>query len=56
LPANAGWLGDDDQPERWRVQRAIGSLSDDKLIQKPRKSAPWELTEKGEKVLNKDNP
>jgi len=30
-------------------------LADDKLIERPRKGAPWQLTEKGEKVLNKDN-
>jgi hypothetical protein len=55
IARNAGWLDDDDQPERWRVQRAITSLVDDKLIEKIRKGAPWRLTEKGEKVLNKDN-
>ena len=55
IARDAGWVGDDDKPEKWKVQRAIESLADDKLIQKPRKGAPWELTEKGEKVLNKDN-
>jgi hypothetical protein len=55
IARNAGWLDEDDQPERWRVQRAITSLVDDKLIEKIRKGAPWRLTEKGEKVLNKDN-
>ena len=55
IARDAGWVGDDDQPEKWRVQRAIASLADDKLIQQLRKGAPWTLTEKGEKVLNKDN-
>ena len=55
IARDAGWVGDDDKPERWRVQRAIASLADDKLIQQPRKGAPWKLTEKGEKALNKDS-
>jgi hypothetical protein len=56
IARDAGWVSDDDQPEKWRVQRAIASLADDKLIQQLRKGAPWALTEKGEKVLNKDSP
>jgi hypothetical protein len=55
IAREAGWLDGDDQPEKWKVQRAIASLLDDKLIQQPRKGAPWELTEKGEKVLKKDS-
>jgi hypothetical protein len=55
IARNAGWLDADDQPEKWRVQRAITSLTEDKLIQKLRKGARWGLTEKGVKVLNKDN-
>jgi len=51
---DTGWLDDNDQPEKWRVQRAIASLLDDKLIHRLRKGAPWKLTDKGESVLNKD--
>jgi AAA domain len=55
IAREAGWLDDNDQPEKWKVQRAIASLVEDKLIQKSRKGAPWELTDKGEKFRNKDN-
>jgi hypothetical protein len=55
IARDTGWVGDDDKPERWRVQRALQTLADDKLIERRRKGAPWELTEKGEKVLGKDN-
>ena len=40
IARDAGWLDDDDQPEKWRVQRAIASLTDDKLIQKPGRAPP----------------
>jgi len=53
IARDAGWVGDDDQPEKWRVQRAIASLLDDKLIHRLRKGAPWKLTEKGELILGK---
>ena len=52
---DVGWVSDDGMPEKWRVQRAIASLADDKLIQQMRKGVPWTLTEKGEKAINKDN-
>jgi hypothetical protein len=52
---DTGWVSDDDKPEKWRVQRAIRTLADDKLIQQLRKGAPWTLTEKGEKALDKGN-
>jgi AAA domain len=55
IARETGWVGDDDRPERWKVQRALQTLADDKLIERPRKGASWQLTEKGEKVLNKDN-
>jgi hypothetical protein len=55
MARDAGWVDDDDKAERWRVQRAIAALGDDKLIQQTRKGGAWTLTEKGEKVLNKDN-
>jgi hypothetical protein len=52
IARDAGWVGgEDDQPEKWRVQRAIASLANDKLIQRARKGGPWELTDKGKKAL-----
>ena len=47
----AGWQGEDGKPQRWLVQRAIRSLAEDKLIQRPRTGAPWKLTDKGEDAL-----
>jgi hypothetical protein len=55
IAREAGWIDENDQPMKPRVQRAIRSLAEDKLIQQTRKGAAWALTEKGEKVLNKDN-
>jgi hypothetical protein len=55
IARDAGWVGEDDTPEKWRVQRALRALAYDKLVQQPRHGAPWELTEKGEKALDKDN-
>ena len=52
---DTGWLDDNDQPMKARVQRAVRALADDKLIHRTRKSAPWTLTEKGEGVLEKLN-
>jgi hypothetical protein len=53
---HAGWMDDSDQPMKARIQRAIRALADDKMIQQIRKGAPWSLTEKGEKVYDKNNP
>jgi hypothetical protein len=55
IARSAGWIDPDDQPEKWRVQRVIGALAGDKLIQQPRKRAPWALTEKGKKALKGDD-
>ena len=33
------------------MQRIVGRLADDKLIQKPRKGAPWTLTDKGNEAI-----
>ena len=55
MARDAGWVDADDRAEKWRVQRAIASLLDDKLIQQTRKGGAWTLTPKGEEVLNKDN-
>ena len=50
IARNAGWVDADDQPLRARVQRAIKTLGDDKLIIKHRTGGRWELTDKGTKV------
>jgi hypothetical protein len=55
IAREAGWLTPDDQPERWRVQRAINALKADKLVRQKRKGDPWTLTDEGEKALDKDN-
>jgi len=47
-----GWLKGD-KPERWKVKRAIDALAADKLIQKPRQGAAWEITDKGDGVIAK---
>jgi hypothetical protein len=52
---HTGWVDENDQPLKWRVQRAISTLSEDKLIVRIRKGAQWTLTEKGEKVVEKLN-
>jgi hypothetical protein len=51
IARNAGWIDGDDRPERWRVQRALSSLADDKLVIQKRKRGPWTLTDKGEDAL-----
>jgi hypothetical protein len=56
IAREAGWVGNDGKPERWRVQRALKSLADDRLIDRRRKGERWWLTDKGEKAINKDNP
>jgi hypothetical protein len=50
IARDAGWVDDDDQPMKPRVQRAIHSLAEDKLVTQPRKGARWELTDKGKKA------
>jgi AAA domain len=55
IARDAGWVDAAGTPEKWLVQRALQSLAADKLIQRPRSGAPWELTDKGEKALGKDN-
>ena len=47
---HAGWIDEDQQPMKARVQRAIQTLHDDKLIRRTRKGAPWSLTSTGEAV------
>jgi hypothetical protein len=55
IAREAGWVDENDQPMKPRVQRAIRSLADDKLVVQPRKGARWELTEKGEKAAGTPN-
>jgi AAA domain len=55
LAREAGWLDENDQPLRPRVQRAIRCLADDKLVVQLRKGAKWTLTAKGEEALHEDN-
>jgi hypothetical protein len=52
---DTGWVDDNDQPMKARVQRAIATLFEDKLIMRVRKGAPWKLTEKGEDVVKELN-
>lgn len=49
---HAGWIDEDQQPMKARVQRAIQTLHDDKLIRRTRKGAPWSLTSIGEAVAD----
>jgi hypothetical protein len=51
IAREAGWVDENDQPMKPRVQRAIRSLLDDKLIQQPRKGGHWKLTDKGMEAL-----
>lgn len=44
-----GWHDDDGKPERWRVQRALQSLTTDKLVRKYRRK--FTPTEAGKKAL-----
>jgi hypothetical protein len=55
IAREAGWVDENGQPMKPRVQRAIRSLAEDKLIVQPRKGARWELTEKGEKTAGAAN-
>jgi hypothetical protein len=54
MARDAGWLDKADQPERWKVQAAIETLSADKLVEQKRKRSPWTLTEKGRRALEGD--
>jgi hypothetical protein len=47
IARNAGWVDENDLPMKPRVQRAIRSLAEDKLIHQIRRGVPWTLTEKG---------
>jgi hypothetical protein len=55
IARDAGWVTDDDKPEKWRVQRSMRALIADKLVTQSRRGAPWELTDKGDRALEKDD-
>ncbi len=47
IARESGWVNDDDQPMKPRVQRAVRALAADKLVKQVRKGDRWELTETG---------
>lgn len=51
---DAGWLDQSGKPEKWKVQRAVKALEDDKLLEQLRKRGPYSLTKAGRKALNID--
>lgn len=53
IAREAGWVDEDDQPMKPRVQRAMRELAESKLVKQPRKNARWELTENGLHYANK---
>lgn len=55
IARETGWVDEGGNPERWRAQRAIEELVDDKLIHKRREREHWKLTPKGEEILDGDN-
>lgn len=56
IATNAGWVDEGGNPQKWRAQRSIETLRDDKLIERERKGSPWTLTEKGRKAVEKRYP
>ncbi len=51
IATSAGWVNDELQPARAKVQRAINNLKGDKLVAQSRKGSRWELTDKGRKAI-----
>ncbi len=51
IARDAGWIDQDDQPQKWRVQRIIAGLATAKLIARDRPGGQWGLTEKGENAI-----
>lgn len=51
IARDIGWTNNGGDPEKWKVQRAIQGLADDKLIRQKRKRAPWTLTKEGQEAL-----
>lgn len=56
IARHAGWLDDGGQPMKPRVQRTIKALAEGKLVEQERRGAPWTLTEKGRKAVQKRYP
>jgi AAA domain len=54
IAEHLGWMTDG-KPDRWKVQRAMDTLNEDKLVHQTRKKGSWKLTEKGEEALKGDN-
>ena len=50
IARQVGWVGEDDNPEKWRVHRHVRSLAGDKLVEQLR-GGRWKLTSKGEEAL-----
>jgi hypothetical protein len=50
IAREAGWLDRDYQPERWKVQRAIETLAEGKLVGQPRKGARWPSPARAKKL------
>lgn len=53
IARSLGWIDDNDKPERWRVQRAIKSLAEDRLVRNFR--SKWRITDAGKTALG-DEP
>jgi AAA domain len=53
IAESAHWVAEDGRPERWRVQRAMASLADSKMVEQKRKAGPWTITAKGLDALPK---
>jgi hypothetical protein len=51
IAENTGWVDDQGRPEKWKVQKAIRRLAEDKLVYQARRGAAWTLTPRGEAAL-----
>lgn len=49
IATHIGWVTDDGKPEKWRVQRAVRRLNQDKLLRKFR--SKWTVTDAGKTAL-----
>lgn len=52
MARSIGWVSDKGEPEKWRVQRALKNLANDKLARKFR--GKWRITDAGEKEAQGD--
>jgi hypothetical protein len=51
IAREAGWVGNDGKPERWRVQRGVEVLAKAKFVEQDRPGGKWRVTPKGRKAL-----